>query len=207
MSFLDLFPAPKFLTFNATTVSLGDNIENLSKSGVNFVNVVLPDEKTYLFTAEIDKVPQEGINDAIAFILEENVPISLEESVSSYEVVHVKEGKIKVAVTVAPKKLTEELMGKFGSLGIMVISFDTESQMVSRRALEPNDRALYLLINRALGKTGFYIREEGVVQFSTTIPSALGNLREESDIEAKANEIISFWADKTGTTIKNIKYV
>src|SRR3989344_3950548 len=46
-----------------------------SHYNISYARASLPDEKAYLFTTAISWVPPEGCRDAVAFIVEENVPV------------------------------------------------------------------------------------------------------------------------------------
>jgi len=48
-----------------------------SRYGIRYAHAVLPEEKAYLFTTTIGWVPPLGLKDAVAFIIEENAPVSL----------------------------------------------------------------------------------------------------------------------------------
>ena len=167
-----------------------------------YVHAALPEEKAYLFTASIGRVPPEGLRDAVAFIIEENVPITLAESVFDFEIIgetaHAHE--IKLAVTVLPKNIVNTYIELFESAGITPISFDTESQAIARAIIRRGDKRTYLIVNLTLNKTGFYIVEEEVVQFSTT--SAYGIGQDSSypnfdDLRSEMRKVLTFWNTRT----------
>jgi len=207
-SIFNWFPVPRYLLLAMANIKPAESEAEVRKFvplNTKFVNATLPDDKTYLFTAEIDRVEPSGLYDAVAFIIEKNVPITLSESVFSYEVINDNKSseKIKVAVTVVPKDFINSQLQIFESAGVTVVSFNTESQSIARAVASYLDKAPKLILNLTLRKTGFYIVEEGVVQFSTTlartsIDSAEGveNLRQANEIKAKVREIISFWGQK-----------
>src|SRR3989344_2195021 len=208
MSFFDLFPPPKFLSLATTDAFNTDKgIKFKSGTSATFANGILPDEKAYLFTKSFDNVPKDGLYDAVAFIVEENVPISLKEAVFSYEIIEEDPpaggGRIKVAVTVVPKSVISEEIKRFESAGITVTSFYTESQAIAREVIPQGDMRVHLIVNLAEKKTGFYIVEKRVVQFSTTINHENGiELREISEIKAKMEEVVGFWASNVGPKAK-----
>jgi len=204
MSFFDLFPPPKFLSL-ATTDVIATNVGIKFKSGdsTTFANGILPDEKAYLFTKSFENVVKDGLYDAAAFIIEENVPISLKEVVFSYEIIEEGGGKIRVAVTVVPKLVISEQIKLFESAGVTITSFDTESQAIANEIIPQGDTRAYLIINLTEKKTGFYIVEKRVVQLSTTVNHESGiELREISEIKAKMEEVIGFWASNVGPKAK-----
>lgn len=168
-----------------------------SKHELNYVRATLPDEKAYLFTATIDKVPVESLGDAVAFIIEENVPVTLEDSVFDFITLSSSDpNKMRVTVTVVPKQTVESYFKVFRNAGVTPISFDIESQAIARAILPKEDTGTTLIINLGERKASFYVVEDGVVQFSTTPEqSILGgdapiNVR---DLKEEMKKVFSYW--------------
>jgi len=183
--------------------------------GVRRVQATLPDEKAYLFTTNVDKVPKKDLYDAVAFVIEENVPISLAESIFDFEIVDElsDSSNIKVAVTVLSKSTVDTYIELFEFAGITPISFDIESQAIARAIIPRQDKRSHLIVNLFKRKTGFYIVSDKVVQFSSTsnygvdgddLHSNINNLKEEM------HKVITFWesrADKSGKLEKKIEKI
>lgn len=196
--------------------NLSPVVKKLSEHyGSNYVCAVLPEERAYLFTTTIDWVPREGLKDAVAFIVEENAPVSLAESVFDFEIINSdqKAGEIKVAVSVIPKDIVKSYEDFLESIGITPISFELESQATARAVVHREDKRSQLIINLSLKKTGFYVVEDGVVQFSTTPIFSIGadgayaNL---ADLRAEMRKVITFWnvrTDKYGRPSKKIEQI
>lgn len=170
-----------------------------SRYGVKFIKAVLPEEKAYLFTATIDKVPPEGMYDAVAFIVEENVPVTLDEAVFDFNVVEEDEAndKIKIAVTVFSKEVVRTHIKLFESAGITPVSFSVEYQSISRAIVPRGDESTQLIVNLAPEKTGFYVVEKEIVQFSTT--HAYGENDEDIEkniksLQTEIKKVIDFWS-------------
>ena len=186
-----------------------------SHYNIRYARASLPEEKAYLFTANINWVPPEGLRDAVAFIIEENVPVSLAESVFDFEIIseNGSAGEIKLAVSVLPENIVNAYIELFESALITPVSFDLESQAIARAVIHRGDKRPHLIISLSLKKTGFYVVEEEVVQFSTT--SAYGidgddphsNL---NDLKAEMRKVFAFWnarTDKSGKSGKKIEKV
>ncbi|MGB3922039.1 MAG: hypothetical protein WBL19_02005 [Minisyncoccia bacterium] len=196
--------------------NLAPVVKKLSEHyGVRYARAVLPEERAYLFTTTIDWVPREGLRDAVAFIIEENAPVSLAESVFDFEVINSDRGagEIKLAVSVVPKEITKSYEGLLESVNITPISFELESQAVARAVIHREDKRPQLIINLSLKKTGFYVVEDGVAQFSTTPVFGIGadgayaNL---ADLRAEMRKVITFWnvrTDKEGRPGKKIEQI
>jgi len=169
-----------------------------SHQGIHFIRATLPEEKAYIFTTSIDKAPADTLYDAVAFIVEENVPIALSEAVFHFEVLgEEKDGtKIKIAVTVLPKSVVDAYIDVFESAGLTPISFDTESQAIARAVVPKGDKRPYLIVNLSQKKTGFYIVDDEVVQFTTTPSYGIGENGSEENLEnlkAEMRKVVAFW--------------
>src|SRR3989344_5459887 len=170
--------------------------------GIRYARASLPEEKAYLFTTTIGWVPHEGLKDAVAFIIEENVPVTLAESVFDFEVIREDKNadEIKLTVSVLPKNVVQSYIELFESAGIVPVSFDTESQAIARALVHRGDKRSHLIVNLSIENTGFYIVEEEVVQFSTTPAYGFGkddlypNL---SDLKAEMRKVLAFWNART----------
>ncbi|PIP55796.1 MAG: hypothetical protein CO183_00230 [Candidatus Zambryskibacteria bacterium CG_4_9_14_3_um_filter_42_9] len=182
---------------------------------IHYTHATLPEEKSYLFTATIDWVPHSGLRDAVAFIIEENVPISLAESVFDFEIIRENEsvGEIRLAVSVLPKHIVDSYVNVFESAGIIPISFNLESQAIARAVIHHKDKRSYLIINLTRNKTGFYVVEEGIVQFSTTRSCGLNeddSYPDVDELKTEMKKIIDFWntsTDKTGKMANKIEKI
>lgn len=175
------------------------------RHGLKYVYATLPEERAYLFTTYIDKVPKEGLRDAVAFIIEANAPVSLANSVFDFEVVEESKetGKIKVAVSVISKKVADFYMQVFSAAGITPVSFDIESQAIARAVLPAGDRGTHLIINLSDKKAGFYVVEDRVVQFTTTVSfgsSIHTNDSHTNDLKNEMSKVWSFWDTRESTT-------
>ncbi|OHA89765.1 MAG: hypothetical protein A3C70_00705 [Candidatus Zambryskibacteria bacterium RIFCSPHIGHO2_02_FULL_43_14] len=186
-----------------------------SHFNIRYACATLPEEKVYLFTTSIEKVPFGGLRDAVAFIVEENVPVSLAESVFDFEIIDQMPGsnKIKLTVTVLPKDIVNAYITLFESAGITPISFDIESQAIARTLIHRGDRRPNLIINLSRKKTGFYVVEDKVVQFSTTSAYSIGeddSYSNLNDLKAEMYKVLAFWdarSDKSGQAGKKIEKI
>ncbi len=161
-----------------------------------FVRASLPDEKAYLFSAIIDKVPEENMRDAVAFIIEENVPISLQKAIFDFRTVELPDSsKVKVVVSVVHKRVIEAYSKIFEEAGMRVVSFDIESQAIARAIIPKGDTRTTLIVSVGEKKVSFYVVENEIVQFSTTpaqdlLASSSLNLRE---LKAEMQRVFAFW--------------
>ncbi len=179
---------------------------------LSHIRATLPEERAYLFTATIDKVPPEGLRDAVAFIIEENVPVTLADSVFDFDVLDVPEepNKLKVIVSAISNKVVDFYLPVFEAAGITPVSLDIESQAIARATVALGDKSVQLILNLGKQKTGLYVVEDEIVQFTTTLPYGIDeNSTHLSDLKTEIKKIFVFWAahDKSSSSDHNIKKV
>lgn len=196
-----------------------NNVEKLTailsdisrRYGIRFARATLPEERAYLFNASIDQVPLEGMRDAVAFIIEENVPVTLANSVFDFDVLGItEEGKIRIVVSVISRKVVDFYLQVFEAAGITPVSFDIESQAIARAAVPKGDKSAQMIINLGEKKTGFYVLENEVVQFTTTLPyGATADGTRLGDLQAEIRKIFAYWSahNKVGTEESKIEKV
>lgn len=156
-----------------------------TRYGIRYAHAVLPEEKAYIFTKTIGWVPKEGLRDAVAFIVEENAPVTLAGSVFDFEIVseNKRTEEIKVTVSVLPENIVSYYTELFESAGITPVSFGLEPQAVARAVIHRGDNGAYLILNLSLKKTGFYAVDNSVVQFSETESYGVGGSDPYSNLE------------------------
>lgn len=182
------------------TGKLGAALHELAESTSSFyVRATLPEEKAYLFSAYIHKVPEDSVRDAVAFIIEENVPLSLSESVFDYNVISgaPEAEEIKVVVSVLPKKVVSSYTEVLEKAGLVPVSFDIESQAIARALVPWGEKTTHLIVNLSKKKTGFYVAEDGVVQFTTTAPYGSDQAEHLNDLKTEMRKIFAFWSART----------
>ena len=176
----------KYAEANLTTpfvITEGDNkeVKDILKKwkkdyNLTYIKASLPEDKAYLFDAEIEFGTEAVMRSSIEFSLEENVPLSGPEVIFEYRLIGdgTKEGFVKVAVTVLPVGVVNSYLTLFHECGLIPISFVTEAQGLSRALIARGDLGTYLIVNIHHTKTSVFIISKGAVQFTSTV--AIGSL-------------------------------
>lgn len=135
-----------------------------------FVKCSLPEEESYLFKLTIPKGLNqcEEIRQNIEFRLEENVPLTVAESVFDYFLIDKNNGEQEASVSVVPLTIVETYTELLTKAGFQVISYDVESKAVAKAVIKRGDLSPYLVINIKDRSTTIMIIENGVVQYTTT---------------------------------------
>jgi Competence protein A. len=177
-------------------------VEILSKlsreKGIRYVRATVPEERAYLFTSNIERVPYRDLRDAVAFIIEENAPVSLSKSIFSFEVLD-KPNDFKVAVSVLPTDVAQSYIETFEAAGLTPVSFDIESQAIARSLIKKGDERSHLIIYLGHRRVGFYLVHDEAVQFSSTLSLDVADSENPElikSLKAEIRKFFSFWSSK-----------
>ncbi|MDD5318724.1 MAG: pilus assembly protein PilM [Candidatus Pacebacteria bacterium] len=146
-------------------------IEIRTKYKLTFIEATLPEEKAYLFSAEVLDGSDQEIRDNLEFHLEENVPLSLDEAIFDYHKIRSsqKNGKVLVTVSTLPQAVVNGFIALFEHCGLTPISFLLEPQALSRSTIKYGDVGTYLLVRLGEKTTGLSIVSEEATQFTSTL--------------------------------------
>ncbi len=137
---------------------------------LNLVSVALPEEKTYIFRAEVPSVSPEEMRESLELKLEEYVPIPPREAVFDYQIVNVLPGdRVAVSVSVVPRLIVERYLDFFTSAKLTPVSFQVSAQAIVNAIIPHADRAPVIVVNFGKEKTGLYLVSDRVVHFTSTV--------------------------------------
>lgn len=181
------------------------------KHNLRYIRTSLPEERAYLFTTEIASAQIDHIRTAIEFSIEENVPLSVSESVFDYTKIEQKsldsKKDLRVSVSVFPEQVVREYLDAFRSAGFEPMHFEIESQAIAKAVIGIDDHSTNIILHVGSEKIGLYMCEGRTVVFTSTVPvTPLGieGTSENKTFEEIHNElekIFLYWqtqADKRG---------
>lgn len=137
---------------------------------LQFVRAALPEEGGYLFELSLPLMQEDEILGAVGFRLEENVPISPEEAVFDYDVLHIDRNKkeVKVVVTAFPENDAQAYAQLLYESGLIPVALEIEPIVISRAVVPHDDSKTHLVIDFGRGRSGISVVSRGIVRFSTT---------------------------------------
>lgn len=149
-------------------------LQNFRKSfNLRYIRTTLPEERAYLFQTTISNVSEKELRTAVEFTIEENVPLSVSESVFDFTVLpktdDTPRDQLKVSVSVIAEAVVLEYLSLFRAAGFMPLHFDVESQAVTKAVVSSNEKDVMLIVNLNRTKVGLYIVSRGAVDFSSTV--------------------------------------
>jgi Tfp pilus assembly PilM family ATPase len=143
------------------------------KTGLDFVNMTLPEERAYLFKMQIPKVKDSEMREAISFRIEENVPVPAKEAVFDYKIINRNDNlsdHADVVVSLVPEKLSSTYSEVAVNAGLMPLKFEIVTQAIAKAVTPLNDTRVFLIMNFTENKTSFSIVSDKNVFFSSTVP-------------------------------------
>jgi type IV pilus assembly protein PilM len=136
----------------------------------SFVRASLPEEKAYLFQLSLPSLSSDtAIKNAIEFQLEEQVPISPQEAIFSYEFIRREDRTVRVSVVVYSRQTVSQYSEAFARAGMIPLSFEIEARAIARSLISPEDLRTYMLVDFGKTRTGVAIVSGGTVCFSSTL--------------------------------------
>ena len=139
------------------------------KHNLKFVQVSIPEEKSFLFKTFVYGKNLKEITNNIELQIPDNVPYPTSEVVFDFMIIQEHEDqKTEVMVSVLPKSVVLQYMDVFRAADLVPTSFQVESQAVAEAIISDKDCATELIVNIHGDKAGFYIVSDGVVRFSST---------------------------------------
>jgi|SRR3989344_2532963 len=139
---------------------------------LHYIRASLPEEKAYLFSTVLGSEQVDNIHTALEFLLEENVPLTLAESVFDYHIgsTDSETGKTRVSVSVVAESSVQKFLDIFRAAGFVPLHFEIESQAITKALIASGDTRVSLILNVGVNKIGFYICDGRSVVFTSTIP-------------------------------------
>jgi Tfp pilus assembly PilM family ATPase len=183
---------------------------------ISTVKVTLPEERMYLFKAQVPDSDEDEIRQNIEFKLEENVPLKASESVFFFDHLPLKpsNGLTSVSVSVAPRDLVNSYLRALQTVGLSVVSFEIQAKAIARSIVSSGSDDIQLIVNVMNKKTGLYIVSGSVVCFTSTISWGGESIRniENGDMKSVTNQlkheiarVCAYWMEYgEGRKIKSI---
>jgi hypothetical protein len=135
-----------------------------------FIFFTVPDELSYVFSVSI---PTAGgdITEAVAFIIEENVPLSLAETIFDFVPTQItkssSEYNVSAVVAACVKKEVEKFVEAFHKAGFETVGCIHESQAIARAVIPKNFFGTFCIIHARENRIGIHLIKNKIVCFST----------------------------------------
>ncbi len=148
---------------------------NFGKISGQFINASLPEKKIFIKVLTIPNVPDEEIRGAVAWGIEQTVPISLEQAYFDWNKIdNLKKDEkksIQVVAAVAPKNIVESYTRVIENAGFCLINLENESSAIARCLIDQSVdvRDPVLIIDLGKSRTNIATYDRNSVIFTTTL--------------------------------------
>ncbi|MEY3783719.1 MAG: type 4 fimbrial biosis protein PilM, type pilus assembly protein PilM [Candidatus Parcubacteria bacterium] len=143
-----------------------------AKTGAEFVNVSLPEERAYVFETEVRRnTPLKEIRGLLEFKLEENVPIPSKDVLFDYEILENDEDDrtVRISVVAYAKETIQHYYDACIEAGLKPVSFEVESQAVARAVIPKDIKGTSMLVDFGKTRSGIGIVSNGILLYTSTI--------------------------------------
>ena len=180
---------------------------------ISYAKVSIPEEKAYLFETEIPYGDLKAISQNIEFKLEENIPLSAQDAVFTFDLLPGDRTRPwRASVSAVPRTYIEHMMDLLRKSGISPLAFETIPRAIAR--IVSGGKSEDILVIHAMNlKTGIYIISQHAVGFTSTISTGY----KESDASAytdtlasEVRRVYAYWLGKNvseGSIIKQVVVV
>lgn len=170
-----ILPLEKGAIVSGSVVNENEVVSKLSVIRENFdlpfVFFTIPDELAYVFSTSISIASGGDMTESVAFIMEENVPLSLADIVFDFEptkVVQTDAGHdVSVVVAASAKKEIEKFVEVFYKSGFEPVGCVNESQAIANALISKRSGETLSIVHARENRVGIYLVKNNLVRFST----------------------------------------
>ncbi len=142
-------------------------IEAKPKFRSDYVSFTIPDELTYTFGTSVPITSGQDVGEGVAFTIEENVPLALEDTVFDFAPISISGTQAKVVVAACVKKEVEKMIELLRVSGLEPLSCLPESQAIAQAIVPKTFEGTACIAHARDNRVAIYLVKNGTVQFST----------------------------------------
>ena len=150
---------------------LAQTLQSHLKKGPLPVAYSLPEERGFVRLVELPSVEEEEIKSVVRLQLEENFPLSPENTVFDYEILRMAGGQkhMDLVISAFPREIVESYMVSLQGAGLKPVIAETESQALARAVVPSYERGPVMIVDIGYTRTSFFIAHRGIVRFTSTV--------------------------------------
>jgi hypothetical protein len=156
-------------------VNMGNVVKKLGLVRKNFnssfVFFAIPDELAYVFSASILVGSGGNATEGVAFIMEENVPLSLGDTVFDFVPTKIVQSDLEysasIVVAACVKKEVEKFIEALHQSGFEPVGCIHESQAIANALMPEEFLGISCIVHARENRVGIYLVKDNLVHFST----------------------------------------
>lgn len=158
----------KVLDIEKLSIKLSVVKEYLGNPHVVFT---IPDELVYTYQATIPFVNNENESEAVAFTIEENVPLGIADTVFDFIPTKIlkpnDEYEVGTVVVACVKKEVEKFCEAIAKSGLILFGAINESQAIASAVISKTTPDTFCIVHARKDRVGIYLVQSNIVHFST----------------------------------------
>jgi type IV pilus assembly protein PilM len=145
----------------------------MGKFTSHYVNASISEKKIFLKKIEIPNVPREELKGAIRWGIEQNIPISVDQSYYDWKILAPTAkatDKIQAVVVASPKQTIDVYTECIQQCGLKLVSIENESSAIARCIVNPaREYDLTIILDLGKSRSTIIINDSSSVQYSNVI--------------------------------------
>ncbi|OHA93816.1 MAG: hypothetical protein A3E02_02325 [Candidatus Zambryskibacteria bacterium RIFCSPHIGHO2_12_FULL_38_34] len=171
----EIVPIEKGSIVAGNIVDMEEIVKKLSvvRKNLNsqFVFFAMPDELAFVFSTSVLVGSKGDATESVAFVIEENVPLSLSDTVFDFVPTKIVRSDLEynasVVVAACVKKELEKFIEAFHRAGFEPIGCIHESQAIANALVPKNFSGTLSIVHARRNRVGIYLIKNNLVYFST----------------------------------------
>ena len=170
-----IIPLEKGSIVNGKIENMNEVVAKLSTIkklfGIPSVFFTIPDELIYIYQVSIPVGHDGDITEGVAFTIEENVPLPLDDTIFDFTPVKIvgseDEYQTEVVVVACAKKELDKFTQAILSSGLSSVGCIHESQAITNAVVPKNFLGTTCIVHARMDRIGIYLIKDNIVHFST----------------------------------------
>lgn len=190
------------------------------KHSINFAHTAVSESQSYLSELEVATVKKNELPGSIELQFSEHIPLEVDAAVFDYQVLGPSKkapGGTAVLVSATSKDLSLSYSELFSSVGITLLSLETDSQAVARAVVPRALTETVMIVNARSLRTGIYINHR-FVHFASDVEIGWKEVLYNEplpqdrflDLENEINKVLIYWhafKEKSASSMEKISRI
>ena len=183
------------------------------KHKIEFARISVPEEKTYVFRVMLPNDALHSIEEFILYNMDQYIPLNPQEVVFDYKVLHhrMTNETTPVVVTAIPRSVIDTYTDIVESAGISLVACEPETHAIARAVIHTDDMNPYIIINVDSFETNISVVEDGLVQYTQTLPVTGTDIAQAISPQTAAalkesiSKVIVFWFTSKDQSVQSAR--
>src|SRR3989338_10670691 len=141
--------------------------------------VSLPESKSFIRVIQIPQMSDTEAESAVPFEAESFIPLPIDQVYLDWQKLGEAGDKLNILIIASPKDFVDKYLDALDKAGLKSVALEVESQSCHRALVDPGSKETMLIVDLDAYRSSLIMVEEGMLQFTSTIPIA-GNAFNES---------------------------